>query len=792
MSGWRLPTGPAVAAALAAGVRLSPLLSDRSWAALGAAAVVLVALTRDRRRLRGHAASMLAVVLAAGAAGALRAAPPPEAPLRREHAAVAGRILSWEAGESGVGFRLRVRAVDGRPVARPYVLRGWGPVGWGALPRSRWLRVAGRVEPDRGVTNPGARADPRAAGRIVPDRGAAPEWGPGPPPAGLSRRAALAARTRALLPGFPGRLARAMLLGRSHALRPGEREAFRRSGALHLTAVSGLHVGLAVGLALLVLGALPRGPRYALAAGVGWGYSALAAFSPSSVRAAAMASLFAAGLLSRRPRPALQWLALALPWLLLAAPGLAGSVGFLLSVGAVAGILLALELLRPGHGRRAALLGPVGAGLGAQWGTLPASIAVFGAVSPLALLPNLAVIPLAGLFLPAVLLALAAAPVPGLGPAFAGAARLLGAAIGWILGAFSRHAPFVEGLPMPPPWTAALYPAIVAGWFAAPRSLRLRASARGLAAGLAGAAALLTLAPWPPPPGPWFAFLDVGQGDAAVFRLSDGTVWAVDVGDDRGPGDAARNAVLPFLRRRRVRRVDGLILSHRHRDHVGALGPFLEGIRVERVYDAGYGMGRGTGAAVDSALAAHALAACLVAAGDTLYAAPGATIVALHPPRGDPTGPVPYGNLNEASLMVRVVDGSTSALFAGDGERHAEAWCAASGEPLRSEILKVGHHGSRTSSTPVFLDRVRPRIAVISCGVGNRYGHPSPETVAALAARGITVYRTDRDGAVVVDARRPPPAVALHPPRAGTGPGRLPVRGASGTVSAFRRGSTLR
>jgi competence protein ComEC len=94
--------------------------------------------------------------------------------------------------------------------------------------------------------------------------------------------------------------------------------------------------------------------------------------------------------------------------------------------------------------------------------------------------------------------------------------------------------------------------------------------------------------------------------------------------------------------------------------------------------------------------------------------------------------------------------GDRAILFAGDAERHEEATLLASRDALRADVLKVGHHGSRTSSTPAFLEAVAPRVAVISCGVRNRFGHPHASTLVALAAAGARVYRTDRDGAVVV------------------------------------------
>jgi competence protein ComEC len=295
------------------------------------------------------------------------------------------------------------------------------------------------------------------------------------------------------------------------------------------------------------------------------------------------------------------------------------------------------------------------------------------------------------------------------------------------------------------------------------------------------AAAVGCFLPGSTTPGPWIAFLDVGQGDAAVMHLSDATTWVIDIGDDRGPGDAARNAVLPFLREQRIRRVKGLVISHRHRDHAGALASFLEGMRVEEVYDGGYGSSRGTSGVVDSTLAAHRLWPCLIARGDTLHAGDDLTLVAVHPARGNPVDPPPGNNLNEASVVIRLDDRGLTVLLAGDAEHLAETACLDQEEPLRARLLKVGHHGSSTSSSVSFLEAVQPEWGIISCGVHNRFGHPAPVTLTRLGQRGVRIARTDRDGTVMfflgddgLRVKRHPPIRTQDPRRTSNRDGRCP------------------
>ncbi len=768
MTGWRIPVGFATALAVAAGSLLPPGPGRLPAALLGGGGLLLAILAPRLRAPAGRAVSTAAVILLGLGAGGLRApGPPPPAAPHRNEARVAGRVRAWEAGERGPRLLLEAVRLDGARLDPPLRLRVYAPRGWGRVPRSGWLRLRGRLEPERGATNPGAWAPRGLDGTLFVARGTDPDWGPGRPSFLLRTREGLEARLERILAGFPRRLATAMLLGRSGALLPGEREVFRRTGASHLTAVSGLHVGLFAGLLALVLAGAPAPFRAGAVSAAAWGVAALAGGSPSALRAASLVTLAAGGLAFHRPRPAILWLGPALAGLLTASPALLASVSFRLSVGAVGGILFALELVRPPAGGKGALLSLATAGLGAQWGTLPTALSTFGTLSPAALLPNLAAVPLAGLFLPAVLFAVLTADVPGVGVLFAEAARGLGGILGAALGLGARTLPYLSGWPPPHPAVPAAAGLLLLVWFSAPPDRRRRPRVRALGAILAGTAAAGLLVPRPAPPGPWALFLDVGQGDAAVLRLSDGTAWVVDTGDDRGPGDGARNAVLPALRHLGLRRVDGLILSHRHRDHVGGLESLLEGTVVTHVYDAGYGSTTGTSGRVDAALAAHRLVPCLVAAGDTLHAGPGgARLVAVGPPRGDPAGPPPGGNLNEASLMVRVTDGPLTVLLAGDGERRAEAAAVASGLDLRAAVLKVGHHGSRTSSHPRFLAAVKARDGVVSCGVGNRYGHPDPEALRRLREAGVRLLRTDRGGAVLL---RPGPGGGLRrrrwPPR---------------------------
>jgi competence protein ComEC len=251
-------------------------------------------------------------------------------------------------------------------------------------------------------------------------------------------------------------------------------------------------------------------------------------------------------------------------------------------------------------------------------------------------------------------------------------------------------------------------------------------------------------------------FLDVGQGDAAVVEAPGGAVALVDGGGSFDDAfDPGARIVEPFLRARGIARVDLVALSHPHPDHLNGLRRVLARFPVGALWTSGDD-GRNPEYARLLALARAGGAATPVPAGRALGAAwlePLGPFVTSTDGGGEAIGPPPGLSVNDASLVLRLSFAGRAVLFAGDLEEDGEGELVgrrARCQAVDAVVLKVPHHGSRTSSSEELVDAVHPALAVMSLGWRNRFHFPAPEVVARYAARGASVLRTDRDGAVTV------------------------------------------
>ena len=256
-----------------------------------------------------------------------------------------------------------------------------------------------------------------------------------------------------------------------------------------------------------------------------------------------------------------------------------------------------------------------------------------------------------------------------------------------------------------------------------------------LALGGAAISPTATPSPSPTPEALTVHFIDVGQGDAILIDKGD-----TDILVDGGPTSAP---VLTYLQGQSVDDIDLLVATHPHADHIGGLADVLAQYQVSEIWVNGGTATTQTYQNFAAAVAAEGATVREVTRGYTTQM-DGLGIAVLNPTSqltGDP---------NEDSVVFRLTCGEVSVLLTGDATSNSEASMLAAGLALDSEVLKVGHHGSSTSTSAAFLAAVTPNDAVISVGAGNTYGHPSQQTLDRLAAVGANVYRTDQDGTVVL------------------------------------------
>ncbi|MCM1022622.1 MAG: MBL fold metallo-hydrolase [Prevotella sp.] len=245
-------------------------------------------------------------------------------------------------------------------------------------------------------------------------------------------------------------------------------------------------------------------------------------------------------------------------------------------------------------------------------------------------------------------------------------------------------------------------------------------------------------------------YIDVGQGDCSLIKW-EGAAVLIDCGERENAGK-----VLGYLEEQGVEKLDIIIATHPHSDHIGALGDVISGIDAERVIAPKVSSDmtpttktyeRFLNALRDKAMKLTA------AKPGTVYTLAGRTSRSAdkQPPKLEILAPVDdYDDLNDYSVVVRLTYGNTAYLFTGDAESRAEKDILASGAEVGADVLKVGHHGSSTSTGEKFLEAVSPDVCVIQCGAGNSYGHPHAEILERIAAIGAKYFRNDINGTVKV------------------------------------------
>jgi competence protein ComEC len=531
----------------------------------------------------------------------------------------------------------------------------------------------------------------------------------------------------------------ALAIGDQDSIADDDWEVFWRTGVGHLMSISGLHITMLASLAFaaaffawtripaLVLRLPAR--KAAVVAGTlaALAYSLMTGYAVPAQRTFVMLATIAACVLADRHGSPSRVLALAALMVVAIDPWAVLSAGFWLSFGAVASIFYVMALRT---GRRGKLEGAFLEQLAVTVVMLPMLLALFQEVSLVSPLANAFAIPLVSLVVVPLTIAGSFLPLPALLDAAHALMLAIMSPLEWLaslpMAMLESHAPAA--------WTVAAG-VVGCAWLLAPRGFPLRS------AGAAWVAPMFAVLPASPAPGEaWLDVLDVGNGLAVVVRTAShalvydtGPAWNADA-------DSGSRIVVPFLRGEGIPRLDGVVVSHADDDHAGGA--------------ASIAYSREPAWLLSSLAPGHVLHPAFAQSrrceAGQRWSWDGVEFLVLHP---DAEVYAERGKRkeNDRGCVVRVATPGAAALLAADVEARSEAEMLRRGtRALRAEVLLVPHHGSKTSSTPEFIDAVAPRIGLLSVGYRNRFHHPNAGVVERYSQRAIELHRTDREGALHV------------------------------------------
>ncbi|MDT8901981.1 DNA internalization-related competence protein ComEC/Rec2 [Anaeroselena agilis] len=763
---------PLLAVAFAGGVWLATAVSVAAGV-LGAlaAGLLLVALAQVRRGARTVAVTAAALFFVAGMlryGGAEVISP-------YDVSRFAGRTVTLHGAVDGlprwadvdhetviVRYVVAAAAVDVgqgglEPVAGKVVVSFRQPRRAAVAAYGDRVSVRGRVDILRGYNNPG-QADVAAVYRLegvtarmtarAGDFRAAPGGDSSPMAMVAGWRQMMTEFIRATVAADDAAVISGVLFGGYAGIKREVVRDFAATGLVHILSVSGAHIALVAG-AVLWAGArlgLRRAKTAGLAAAAVIVYALLAGLTPPVLRSAVMGLAALAAVVLGRDRDTLQALALAALGMLAWQPALLFDISFQLSFGAALGLVLlypptaaALSFLPPW------LAGPLAATAAAQLGVVPLLLWYFSSLPPASFVANIVILPVIEAVVVAGLLAVLAAPLLPL------VGKLLLVFCAQLVGVAVKLAAWLSAVP----GATLHFPAM--GVAAGTAYYFVLAWAYGLLPRLPGPAAIVRR--WPRRAAAVLAlfivvyfgyanyprplavhFIDVGQGDATLIVTPHRRAVLIDAGGGRefGGFDVGERVVVPYLRHYGVTALDYLVLTHGHQDHAGGAAAVVAALPVRTVL------------VPQDEPAAPVRAVLRVTGGRGVVPAyAGQSIllddVSIRVVQAPGEGRVGRG---EESTVVLVEYGRHRFLVTGDlGGR--EEHMLAGRVPGAGGVLKVSHHGARSATTPELLAAFQPDYAVISAGHANRFGHPHPEALQRLAARGVAVYRTDRDGAVV-------------------------------------------
>ncbi|MDX1671716.1 MAG: DNA internalization-related competence protein ComEC/Rec2, partial [Balneolaceae bacterium] len=558
-------------------------------------------------------------------------------------------------------------------------------------------------------------------------------------------------------------LARALLIGHKEELDPELRIRFSRAGLAHVMAVSGLHVGFIIApfwLAIPFFWTLRYGRQagMVLLAGLLLFYAGITGFSESVSRAAITGGFITYGRLFHKARDAKNLTAVSALIILLINPSDLFSIGFQLSFAAVYIILLVLPVLQrmlPPWIRYRWYGKPVMiilVSLIVQVGLYPLLAHYFGEFSLIGPVANALAVPLLGLAVP---LGLALLPVAWLFPA---AGWWLNIPVRFLVDGLNRFVEQVGSLEWSWITTGPVSPMLFCIWTAAILTIaalhlpRLRWKMVILLLGLLVIGQVKRWIHTTRGPELTVTIFDVGQGDAALIETAGGSTLLIDCGRWTPGYDSGTRVIGPHMKKEGLSHLDAVILTHPHADHIGGILSLMDRVSIDTIYNAGYRYDSQLYRSYRTKADSLGIPVRSVTRGMKIRLDPTVRLFIYAPEPG-----ITVDDPNRRSLVAELVYGHTEFLFTGDAYRKQEdSIVRRYGSLVDTDFLKVGHHGSRTSSSRPFLKRAGADIAVVSVAERNRYGHPHPEVLHRLRTSVAELYLTSRDRALIFrsDGRR--------------------------------------
>lgn len=554
-------------------------------------------------------------------------------------------------------------------------------------------------------------------------------------------------------------IAKALLIGYKQELDPESKTAFARAGLSHIMAVSGLHVGFIVapfwviipyfwtrkhgskvGLALLIL--------------LLFCYAGITGFSPSVMRASVMAGFLSYGKLFHRINDSINLTAAAAIALLIINPAQLFEIGFQLSFSAVLIILLILPVIQNilpywvrirWYGKP---LMVVIVSLVVQFGLYPLQVYYFGEISLVSPIANALFVPFLGIVVPLSLVGLfITAVLPGLGfilnyPSFLFLGWMsdfvnIAATWDWAWTTTSLESNLIFVL-----WLLAVF--AISSW-------QITALRWKLSIGILMTACLMLsfhVIQKTQPAKLTVTFFDVGQGDAALLSTPSGKHVLIDTGIWSPGYNSGKSVIIPHLKSSGIEKLDAVILSHPHADHIGGIPDLIEEVPINVIYDSGYEYDSNLYQRYKVLAREKSIPVKSLQSGDTLGIDPAMLFLIL-----GPDGKFYNSDPNEHSVVLNVIYGESEFLFTGDaGENQEERLVRNYGDLLDTDLLKVGHHGSRTSSGVTFLNHVTPEKALVSLAENNRFRHPHKEALKRLSQTEAQLLFTSRERAIIFES----------------------------------------